>query len=62
VFLFDLAALDVSYRVLSFLGLGGVLLASSFVSARFRSPGRASGPLEQGVDDAATAGGADSRG
>lgn len=37
VFLFDLAALDVAYRVLSFLGLGGVLLASSFVAARFRS-------------------------
>ena len=38
VFLFDLASLDVSYRVLSFLGLGGVLLASSFVAARFRAP------------------------
>jgi hypothetical protein len=60
VFLFDLAALDVSYRVLSFLGLGGVLLASSFVAARFRSPGGASGALEEPVDDAATAAGADS--
>jgi uncharacterized membrane protein len=38
VFLFDLAALDVAYRVLSFIGLGGVLLASSFVAARFRAP------------------------
>ena len=40
VFLFDLAALDVAYRVLSFIGLGGVLLASSFVAARFRAPQR----------------------
>ena len=40
VFIFDLAALDVAYRVLSFIGLGGVLLASSFVAARFRDPGR----------------------
>jgi uncharacterized membrane protein len=40
VFLFDLAALDVAYRVLSFIGLGGVLLASSFVASRFRSGGR----------------------
>ena len=38
VFLFDLASLDVAYRVLSFIGLGGVLLASSFVAARFRAP------------------------
>jgi len=38
VFLFDLAALDVAYRVLSFIGLGGVLLASSFVAAHFRAP------------------------
>ena len=40
VFLFDLAALDVAYRVLSFIGLGGVLLASSFVASRFRSSAR----------------------
>jgi uncharacterized membrane protein len=39
VFLFDLSSLDVAYRVLSFIGLGGVLLASSFVAARFRAPG-----------------------
>jgi uncharacterized membrane protein len=38
VFLFDLSSLDVAYRVLSFIGLGGVLLASSFVAARFRAP------------------------
>jgi uncharacterized membrane protein len=38
VFLFDLSSLDVAYRVLSFIGLGGVLLASSFVAARFRTP------------------------
>ncbi len=38
VFVFDLAALDVAYRVLSFIGLGGVLLASSFVAAHFRAP------------------------
>jgi uncharacterized membrane protein len=37
VFLFDLASLEVAYRVLSFIGLGGVLLASSFVAARFRA-------------------------
>ena len=61
VFLFDLAALDVSYRVLSFLGLGGVLLASSFVAARFRSPGGASGAVDEPVDDTITAAGADSR-
>jgi hypothetical protein len=61
VFLFDLAALDVSYRVLSFLGLGGVLLASSFVAARFRSPGGAPGALDEPVDVAATAAGADTR-
>jgi uncharacterized membrane protein len=61
VFLFDLAALDVSYRVLSFLGLGGVLLASSFVAARFRAPGVTSGALDETVDDVATSGGADSR-
>lgn len=41
VFLFDLAALDVAYRVLSFIGLGGVLLASSFVASRFRTTGAA---------------------
>lgn len=38
VFVFDLAALDVAYRVLSFIGLGGVLLASSFLAAHFRVP------------------------
>ena len=44
VFLFDLSSLDVAYRVLSFIGLGGVLLASSFVAARFRTPGRPAVP------------------
>ena len=39
VFLFDLSSIDVAYRDLSFIGLGGVLLASSFVAARFRTPG-----------------------
>jgi hypothetical protein len=61
VFLFDLAALDVSYRVLSFLGLGGVLLASSFVAARFRAPGAAPEAPAETVDDVATSAGADSR-
>jgi len=61
VFLFDLAALDVSYRVLSFLGLGGVLLASSFVAARFRSPGAASEAPADTIEDVATSAGADSR-
>jgi uncharacterized membrane protein len=61
VFLFDLAALDVSYRVLSFLGLGGVLLASSFVAARFRAPGAASEAPEETVDDVASSASADSR-
>jgi uncharacterized membrane protein len=36
VFLFDLAALDVAYRVLSFVGLGLALLGSSFLAARLR--------------------------
>ncbi len=45
VFLFDLSALDVAYRVLSFIGLGLVLLASSFVSVRVRArPSGAAGP------------------
>ena len=52
VFLFDLSSLDVAYRVLSFIGLGGVLLASSFVAARFRSSGRGASSLD---DDAASA-------
>jgi hypothetical protein len=46
VFMFDLAALDVAYRVLSLLGLGGVLLASSFFANRLR-PGRRRGPRER---------------
>jgi uncharacterized membrane protein len=46
VFLFDLSSLDVAYRVLSFIGLGGVLLASSFVAARFRAPAGTSDPTE----------------
>jgi hypothetical protein len=56
VFLFDLAALDVAYRVLSFIGLGGVLLATSFVADRFRSTGRppsgADNPVGEHVADA----------
>jgi uncharacterized membrane protein len=43
VFLVDLAALDVAYRVLSFIGLGVVLLASSVVAARF-GVGRSTSP------------------
>jgi hypothetical protein len=35
VFIYDLAALDASYRVLSFVGLGILLLASSYVYQRF---------------------------
>jgi uncharacterized membrane protein len=36
VFVVDLSAVDVAYRVLSFLGIGLVLLASSFLASRFR--------------------------
>ncbi len=39
VFLFDLAALDVAYRVVSFVALGGLLLTSAYVYARLRPPG-----------------------
>ena len=39
VFVFDLAALDVSYRVLSFIGLGILLLVSAYVYQSLR-PGR----------------------
>lgn len=46
VFLFDLASLDVAYRVLSLIGLGGVLLASSFVANRFRTQRPAAGKDE----------------
>jgi uncharacterized membrane protein len=38
VFLVDLASLDVAHRVLSFIGLGFVLLASAFLAARLRRP------------------------
>jgi uncharacterized membrane protein len=57
VFLFDLSSLDVAYRVLSFIGLGGVLLASSFVAARFRTPGRAANaePAATSTSDATAA-------
>jgi uncharacterized membrane protein len=44
VFLFDLAALDVAYRVLSFLGLGVVLLASALLATRLRGPGTRHAP------------------
>jgi uncharacterized membrane protein len=36
VFLVDLAALDVAYRVMSLLALGAILLASAYLFARFR--------------------------
>jgi uncharacterized membrane protein len=36
VFLFDLAALDVAYRVLSLIVLGVLLLASAYVYQRLR--------------------------
>jgi uncharacterized membrane protein len=39
VFLFDLAALDVAYRVLSLIGLGVVLLATSLLVVRARGRG-----------------------
>ena len=55
VFLFDLASLDVAYRVLSFIGLGGVLLASSFVAARFRTSGRLADTVEPPAADASAA-------
>jgi uncharacterized membrane protein len=56
VFLFDLSSLDVAYRVMSFIGLGGVLLASSFVAARFRTPGRpAPNPDQAAASDAGSA-------
>jgi hypothetical protein len=42
VFLFDLAALDVAYRVLSFVGLGVLLLGSAYLYRRLQ-PGGASG-------------------
>ncbi|MFL5761095.1 MAG: DUF2339 domain-containing protein [Thermomicrobiales bacterium] len=38
VFIYDLAALDASYRVLSFIGLGVLLLASSYVYQRAVHP------------------------
>jgi uncharacterized membrane protein len=53
VFLFDLAALDVAYRVLSLIGLGGVLLGSSFVANRFR-PART--PATPGVEPSSIGG------
>jgi hypothetical protein len=50
VFIYDLASLDASYRVLSFIGLGVILLASSFAYQHFmpmfeRQP-RADPPVE----------------
>jgi uncharacterized membrane protein len=38
VFLVDLASLDVAYRVLSFAGLGVLLLLSAYLFTRFRGP------------------------
>jgi uncharacterized membrane protein len=55
VFLFDLSSLDVAYRVLSFIGLGGVLLASSFVANRFRTPATAAGDPPSSEPTATTA-------
>ncbi len=52
VFLFDLAALDVAYRVLSFIGLGIVLLASAFLATRLRGAAPARAP-ENGESQAA---------
>lgn len=51
VFIYDLASLDASYRVLSFIGLGVILLASSYAYQHFmplfeRQPGPGS-PLEE---------------
>jgi uncharacterized membrane protein len=37
VFLVDLSELDAIYRILSFLVLGAVLLAASFLYARYRA-------------------------
>jgi uncharacterized membrane protein len=42
LFLVDLAAVEVSYRVLSFIGVGAVLLGSSFLATKRRSRGMAS--------------------
>jgi uncharacterized membrane protein len=38
VFVVDLGSVDVAYRVLSFLGMGLVLLGSAFLAGRFREP------------------------
>jgi uncharacterized membrane protein len=38
VFVFDLASLDVAYRVLSLVALGTILLLSAWVYARLRPP------------------------
>ncbi len=37
VFIFDLAELEKVYRIISFIGLGGILLAASFLYQRFRN-------------------------
>jgi uncharacterized membrane protein len=42
VFLFDLAALDVAYRVISLIALGILLLVSAWVWQRAQRPGRSS--------------------
>jgi uncharacterized membrane protein len=55
VFLFDLGALDVAYRVLSFLGLGLVLLGSGLLATRFRLR-QAADPLDNGEVAPAAAG------
>jgi uncharacterized membrane protein len=38
VFLFDLASLDVAYRVLSLVALGVLLLVSAFAYSRMQHP------------------------
>ncbi len=45
VFIYDMASLDASYRVLSFIGLGILLLASSYVYQRL-TPGRGRPPAD----------------
>ncbi|HKF85995.1 MAG TPA: DUF2339 domain-containing protein, partial [Candidatus Limnocylindrales bacterium] len=48
VFIFDLASLDVAYRVLSLAALGLLLLASAWLYLRFRGPRVGAGELPEG--------------
>lgn len=52
VFLFDLAALDVAYRVLSLVALGTFLLLTAWVYARLRPP-PVTPPIADGTDGSA---------